>query len=96
MHRSGLYPLANSQLYLRLRKALPKESEIYCREMPCVEGEDADRVACFKSEMRQVDENWLTQFQADDGSFIQDSFPSFGGLDFLLVCLPKELGLEVG
>jgi len=74
---------------------LPEENlpdVVYGVDKCMVEGSDANRVACFKSEMRQVGETWLTQFQADDGEFIQSQFPSFNGLEFLLVCIPKETG----
>lgn len=83
-----LYPSATPTPFL---PSAPPQVK-YLVEKCAVEGSDADRVNCYKTEMRQVGESWLTQFQADDGSFVEEALPSFNGLDFLLVCIPKELG----
>ncbi len=70
---------------------LPKKIK-YIVETCEVKGEEAGKVETFKAEMRELNNNWLAQFQNDDGTFIQEKFPSFNGKMFLLFCMPKEIG----
>ena len=70
---------------------LPKKIK-YIVETCEVKGEESNKVEAFKAEMREVNNNWLTQFQSDDGTFIQDKFPLFNDKTFLLFCMPKEIG----